>query len=163
VRAIRVRPRGYGSDTFHWLLDEGRTYCGRDPAALDVAEQLELEKLPPVAACHACVRTADGWTLESPRVPADRVTAPPAAGRVRTTGPLNHGLRSRRQAARVIPDLVDRVAAARRSYLRVEHAAAAVDDDELTMRVDCARLALLDVVDRAAQLARETAELEAAE
>jgi hypothetical protein len=63
----------------------------------------------------------------------------------------------------VIPDLVDRVAAARRSYLRVEHAAAAVDDDELTMRVDCARLALLDVVDRAAQLARETAELEAAE
>jgi hypothetical protein len=99
VRAIRVRPRGYGSDTFHWLLDEGRTYCGRDPAALDVAEQLELEKLPPVAACHGCVRTADGWKPEPPGSSgygADRVTAPPAAGRVRTTGPLNHGLRSHR-------------------------------------------------------------------
>jgi len=97
VRAIRVQRRAQtGGYTAHWLLDEGRTFCGRDPAGLDVVEELELERLPAVEACRACERAADGWTPpERTGLGADRVTAPPAGGRMRTVGPLSHGTRPR--------------------------------------------------------------------
>jgi hypothetical protein len=98
--AIRVQRRAQaGGYTAHWLLDPGRTYCGRDPAGLDVVEEVELERLPPVEACRSCERAAAGWTPDAPGssgyLGEARVTAAPAAGRLRTTGPLAHGSRAR--------------------------------------------------------------------
>jgi len=95
--AIRVQRRAQaGGYTAHWLLDPGRTFCGRRPADLDVVEEVALERLPAVEACRACERAADGWTPPArPGLGLERVTAPAASGTLRTTGPLAHGTRSR--------------------------------------------------------------------
>lgn len=97
MQAIRVRKRGVaGMTTVHWLFDPGRTYCGRRVADLDVVDELELEQLSSVDGCRGCVRFADGWTPRPPGRAAGelRITAEPALGRLRTTGPLVHGPRS---------------------------------------------------------------------
>jgi hypothetical protein len=97
MRAIRVRKRAKtGGYTVHWLLDPERTFCGRKLAELDVAEELDLETLPPLEACHGCKRFADGWRPQ-PKTRNDelKITLPPAAGTLRKTGPLSHGSRRR--------------------------------------------------------------------
>jgi hypothetical protein len=97
VIAIRVAKRSRGRVSgykWHWLLDPGRTFCGRDPADLDVVEQEERESLPQIEACRGCVRTVEGWS--PPRHASDtRVLASPRPGRLRTTGSLSHGFRGR--------------------------------------------------------------------
>jgi hypothetical protein len=98
VRAI-VNRKSSGGRVYHWLGGPGRTLCGRNPADLEVVAELELDRLPAVEGCRGCVRTADGWTPDAPGssgyLGEARVTAAPAAGRMRTTGPLAHGTRSR--------------------------------------------------------------------
>ena len=54
--------------------------------------------------------------------------------------------------------LPEHVAAARAALLQLEREAATLGDDELDGRVACARLALLDVGDRVAQLRVEELE-----
>jgi hypothetical protein len=96
VNAIRVRKRSKsGGITYHWLLDPGRTYCGKHVDALQVDETLELERLPSVEACLQCERFRDGWTKPERAEGEQRVIAPPSHGRLRTTGPLSHGTRPR--------------------------------------------------------------------
>lgn len=99
MQAIRVRKRAKtGGYTVHWLLDPGRTYCGRHVADLQVDEQLELETLPTLEGCRGCERFADGWE-KPPSAPGlyggGGVTATPAPGRMRSTGPAYQGPRSR--------------------------------------------------------------------
>jgi hypothetical protein len=52
----------------------------------------------------------------------------------------------------VTAELLERLHLARAAWLEVEHLAGALEDDELEGRVACARLAILDVRDRAEQL-----------
>lgn len=99
IPAIRVEQRGRAGRTWHYLIDDGRTLCGRAVAELVVVERADRDTLPPVEACHGCVRFADGWTQQY--AGADRVderrgpTLKPSLGSLRTTGPLGHGTRLR--------------------------------------------------------------------
>jgi len=104
MNAIKVARRAKsGGFTYHWLLDPGRTLCGRHTDTLDISEQLEMEKLPPVAACHGCVRALDEWAGDRLKHADDllRVTAPSRGGTLRTTGPLSHGTRVQRSGRRL--------------------------------------------------------------
>lgn len=98
MKAIRVRKGGRGGVLFtvHWLSDEEETRCGRAIDDLNIVDDLDLEKLPELEACGLCRRLVDGW--KPPPRPADeefRYFSEPAPGRLRTTGPLSHGARSR--------------------------------------------------------------------
>jgi hypothetical protein len=97
MKALKVAKRAKaGGYTYHWLIDSERTACGRRPAELQIVDQLELERLPAVEACHHCVRTLDGWVPEQPRNSAEiKITAEPQGGRLRTTGALSHGFNRR--------------------------------------------------------------------
>jgi hypothetical protein len=88
VKAIRVRKRG--GVTAHWLLDPGRTYCGKRPADLDVVDELDLDELHPVEACGSCQRVQAGWSKPE-RERAATVTAESRPPRVYRVGPLQHG------------------------------------------------------------------------
>ena len=93
MNAIRVATtKGHG---WHWLLDEGRTYCGLHVDRLNVVERDERDTLPPVEGCRGCIRCADGWTPRPHERADERVTLAPSLGRLRTTGPLAHGTRTR--------------------------------------------------------------------
>lgn len=92
--AIRVLKRGpQGLHAVHFLLDPGRTMCGRHVDELQVVEETELEKLPTLEGCRGCVRFAEGWERQEPSPAAVRVTLPSVPGRLRTTGSLSHGFR----------------------------------------------------------------------
>ena len=96
MKAIRVAKRAKtGGYTYHLLLDEGRTFCGRKPAELDVVEELELESPPAAAACLGCLRVRDGLPRQQRDPLEHHATAEPAPGRLRTSGPLSHGFRAR--------------------------------------------------------------------
>lgn len=108
MRAIRVAKRNRkgnltGKTTAHWLLDDDRTYCGRVVSEMRSIEHVDVERLDAVEACHGCVRFADGWTKNPPgRIESEhRVTSESQPGRMRTTGPLNHGTAIRRSSRRV--------------------------------------------------------------
>jgi len=98
MRAIRVLKRNGSGSCFHWLLDEGRTLCGRDTERLDVDATLDLEVLPSVEACRACERARgdfDATVLgRSVREPI-KTTLAPSLGTLRTGGSLSHGVRRR--------------------------------------------------------------------
>lgn len=99
MRAIRVEKGGKMRGLFlvHALLDPERTMCGRKPKELDVIERLEIEKLPARDGCRSCLRVLEHWTQpEREKIGLSRYThGREAPGRVRKTGPLNHGLRSK--------------------------------------------------------------------
>jgi len=102
MRVVRVQKRSYGGIVVHALLDPERTFCGRKPAELDVVEELELDKLPALEGCNGCRRALDGWTPPARIAPAElRIVAPPAPGRLRTTGSLSHGTRVKRGGRRL--------------------------------------------------------------
>lgn len=101
VEKVVGRRRARGS-TWHFLNDRdpGRTLCGLSRLELAVVEELERDGLPEVNGCRGCLR-ATGELARERRTRSDvadpgRVTAEPAAGRLRTTGPLSHGTRSGR-------------------------------------------------------------------
>ena len=96
--AIRVAKRGNRQGhTWHYLLDDGRTLCGRHVDTFEIVERDERDTLPAVEACRGCLRFVDGWTPQHEgRIDAKRgATLPPSMGRLRTTGSLNHGTRTR--------------------------------------------------------------------
>lgn len=99
MKAIRVEKGGKMRGLFlvHALLDPERTMCGRKPKELDVLEHLEIEKLPVKDGCRSCLRVLEHWTQpEREKIGIGRYTHPGGApGRLRKTGPLNHGTRSR--------------------------------------------------------------------
>ena len=94
--AIRVERRGKsGGHTWHFLLDEGRTMCGRHTDDLVVVERADRDAFPALEACLGCLRFREGWTKPEHSGPPTKVTREPALGRVRTTGPLHHGFARR--------------------------------------------------------------------
>lgn len=97
MKAIRIM-KAKGKTAWHFLNenDSGTTKCGQSVLSLDVIEYGEGDTLPPVDGCHRCQRNADGYTRPKSSQGALGITAPSAPGRVRRTGPLNHGTRTHR-------------------------------------------------------------------
>jgi hypothetical protein len=97
VKAIRVKRRCSGSHyTMHWLTDDEETVCRLATDDLDVVDDLDIEKLPPLEACGSCRRIVDGWSKPLANIDPDYrplIIASPAPGRIRTTGSLYHGTR----------------------------------------------------------------------
>lgn len=106
MKAIRVRKRTKGGIAAHWLTDADGTKCGLDVERLDVLEELELAKLPPLEACIGCQRIVD----RIPQVNAARDDDAPSfyrhalpasygrssgSGKLRQTGASGHGHRLR--------------------------------------------------------------------
>lgn len=101
MKAIRVKLRSKG-DLYkvHWLVDAGRTFCGRKTEDMEVDQVYEPEMLPSLEACGSCVRTVDGWKPDAPGSrgfgAGARITAESAPGSMRKTGSLSHGTRVHR-------------------------------------------------------------------
>lgn len=103
MKAIRVRRRGTGKTgpVEHLLLDPGRTYCGRDPATLDVIEEINIEPelLSRLTGCGACRRSFEQLPRKVSEPLGDlRIVSAPRDGR---TGHLNRGPTSTRYARRI--------------------------------------------------------------
>jgi len=93
MRAIRAE-KPSGGDVYHWLADDDEwTLCGRRVPVLLMVDRLELVELPADSTrCDACdVMRSSPRSKTRWRAP---VTAEPALGRLYTTGPLYHGLKS---------------------------------------------------------------------
>ena len=88
MRAIRAER--LGRFEVHWLVDDW-TLCGRRRLTLGAGDELELEHLPAGEGCDACDELG-GRARPRPRSGA---YSSPVAGRLITTGPLNHGAKSR--------------------------------------------------------------------
>lgn len=92
MRAVLVTR--FGRREVHWRVDDEWTTCGLRLATIEVAEHVDLEKLPHDGACEACLVLAERPMAR--RVAPSDVTAEPQPGVLRTTGPLYHGTRYRR-------------------------------------------------------------------
>jgi hypothetical protein len=100
MRAIRVERAGGGLRTC-WLAEGDEwTLCGRRVPVLLLVDRLELVELPVGEACEVCEEMAErpSSRRSSYRAP---ITSEPVRGRLRTTGPLYHGLAARHNGRRV--------------------------------------------------------------
>jgi hypothetical protein len=97
--AILVQAVKSSMRKWHWVNDRdpGRTLCGKVRLELAViGESSSLVELPPVEACLQCVRTLERAPQKrSPRIDESKIYSESRLGRLRTTGPLAHGARSR--------------------------------------------------------------------
>ena len=88
--AIRIRTSS--CFTVHALETSAKTLCGRKTAGMEIIDRLELESLPAFEGCRNCLRVRNGWSKPAVLDGISKITAEPAPGRLRTTGPLRHGL-----------------------------------------------------------------------
>lgn len=100
MRAVRIKKRGHGNPGFtvHWLTDADGTRCGLDTDTLNIAEELDVERLPLVEGCRGCARIAGELPSRERDWPepywANNHALPASHGRLSTTGPLSHTGRS---------------------------------------------------------------------